>query len=88
MKHFRNVMLGFFRKIGGKDSSNEAEKEAANEALNVFKNRKTGETPRFFKSSSRGSGNHYIEVDEEGALVSEWVSSVHRVISLLFFDLY
>lgn len=67
---YKHVMVGFFKKLGGKTAGNDAEKEAAREALNSFKNRKSGETTRFFKPESRYASKTFVEVDEKGALES------------------
>ncbi|KAL7542149.1 hypothetical protein ACHAXR_011562 [Thalassiosira sp. AJA248-18] len=67
---YKNVMVGFFQRLGGKrnNENNEDEKTAAREALQLFTNRKRGERTRFFKPESRYSSKTYIEVDEAAAL--------------------
>lgn len=54
-----------------KNLPNDAEKEAAREALQVFKDKNKGHT-RFFKPEARHKSNSYIEVDEATALLSEY----------------
>jgi len=68
---YKAVMIGYFQRLGSKktnNKSNEAEKEIAREALQLFKNRKRGEQTRFFKPESRYSSKSYLEVDETEAL--------------------
>ena len=72
--YYKGIMEGYFRKLGEKRSdsnNNDAEKEFANEALELFKNRKVGdERVRFFKAEDR-TGKSHIQVDESAALESE-----------------
>ena len=84
-EYYKGIMEGYFRKLGEKRPdyyNNDAEKEFANEALELFKNRKVGdERVRFFKAEDR-SGKSHIEVDESAALESECIS-IYYVVYLL-----
>ena len=80
--YYKGIMEGYFRKLGEKRSdsnNNDAEKEFANEALELFKNRKVGdERVRFFKAEDR-TGKSHIQVDESAALESECTSCMFLI---------